>query len=362
MFKHLKQWIYTLCHALKKTRTMPYFERLHWIYEHLLEHNPSQIDFSMRGVLDDVAVNRYSIPFSFDADELKANGFTNGYEVMNRIYEKIRIAGLTDLAIREAIEQELSYDFLHLQFNTPPLSGQENDVRSVTHHFMVFFCCTDSEDINDFRVLYAQDHFFDYIASLLKATEVNLDKPETLEQETAFALFEKVQQATCEFLGLENTATFFPNTSEESLLVEKTVEAYFEFLKELNPLLDEKQLQKMAKKLYTYFVKQQEMDTGNLIEWISSNYWMSDWKFDAEDIHDGIESLIHEDFQMNYPAETYSHDLFPFIQTELRLRNVCLMNYNSWADHYYFMVVDNDKAHYLQEQSGLLGIDLKIVV
>ncbi|TEB41006.1 hypothetical protein D0809_27720, partial [Flavobacterium circumlabens] len=114
-----------------------------------------------------VSVNLYAFPTSLDHDEGKAQiekaGFKNAYEVLNELYKKIDIGILSE----EIIEQDLEYDFIHIQFYSEPGAEMKKYFNRVLNNFIIIFCCTNSLEINDFKILYSGSHFIDYIKGLL---------------------------------------------------------------------------------------------------------------------------------------------------------------------------------------------------
>jgi hypothetical protein len=73
---------------------------------------------------------------------------------------------------------------------------------------------------------------------------------------------------------------------------------------------------------------------------ILEDYWSTDWKFDPEDADGFIGDLLgQENWGFTYPKETYSHNLFPYIQSALAKIGLELMNFDTGGDCYDFFVV-----------------------
>lgn len=68
--------------------------------------------------------------------------------------------------------------------------------------------------------------------------------------------------------------------------------------------------------------------------------------------------MIGEDLNFAYPEETYSHDLFPYIQSALEKRGLELMTYDTLGDNYLFFVVNKKEVNRILELSQLTNIPI----
>lgn len=68
--------------------------------------------------------------------------------------------------------------------------------------------------------------------------------------------------------------------------------------------------------------------------------------------------MIGEDFNFEYPEETYSHDLFPYIQSALEKRGFELMSYDTKGDNYLFFVANKNDVDRILELSELTKIEI----
>ena len=75
------------------------FDVIDAIYSHLY-HECNSLEFKVKGIHDTVTVNLYSVPSSLDHEdgraEVKRAGFNNAYEVLNELYKKLNIGGLSE--------------------------------------------------------------------------------------------------------------------------------------------------------------------------------------------------------------------------------------------------------------------------
>ncbi|SHM17148.1 DUF6630 family protein [Flavobacterium chilense] len=330
-----------------------------------LYHESNSIEFKMKGIHDSVSVNLYSFPYSLDHEdgraEIKKAGFDNAYEVLNEVYKKNDIGVLSD----EIIQQGLEYDFIHIQFYSEPSPEAKKYLKHVLNNFIIFFCCTNSLETNDFKILYSGSYFLDYTEGLLGAEQLDVNKPKNETQEIGVKDFKLVLQAICQYLNIEIPESV-ELPSQENLLpedVEVTQEIFEEFIGLVSRgNVEEKELKKQSKKLLKN-LKKESKDYHNIVDghwefFESINCWNSDWKFDPEDAEYFISEMIGEDLNFEYPEETYSHDLFPYIQSALEKRDLELMSYDTHGDNYLFFVANKNDVGRILELSELTKIEV----
>lgn len=334
------------------------------IYTHLYNENNS-FEFKMKGIHDTISVNLYSFPTSFDHEEgkveIKKSGFSNAYEVLNELYKKMNIGPISE----EQMLQELEYDYIHIQFFSEPTPEMKKHLKHVLHNFIIFFCCTNSLETNDFKILYNNSYFLDYTRGILEAEFIDINEPKNDIQTIGFKEFERVLQGICQYLKIElpKNVELQSNDNLLSEEIEVTQATFEEFIKLVSRgNVDEKVLQKQSKKLVKNFKKEakeyHEIIEGHFVFFESIDCWDSDWKFDPEDAEYFISEMIGEDLNFEYPEETYSHDLFPYIQTALAKRNLELMTYDTHGDNYMFFVVNKNDVGRILELSELTKIEI----
>lgn len=336
------------------------FDVLYEVYSHLY-HESSRLNFKMKGIHDTVSVALYSIPDSFDHDEGKAEikkaGFNNAYEILNEVYKKVNIGPLSD----EEIKEGLNYYYIHIEFFSKPAPEMKKHLKHVLNNFIVFFCCTNSAETNDFKLLYNNSYFYDYTRGLLELKAVDIKEPTNEIQKIGFKDFEIVLQGICEYLGAEIPATVV-KPSTESLIAESTsVEHFQEFLKLISRgEMEEELLESQAQILFEAFEEGvEDYDYDDEFDFFEGvNCWNSDWKFDAEEAEAIVSDLIDQDFKFDYPEETYSHDLFPYIQKELAKQELELMSYDTKGDSYLFFVANKSEVDRILELSELTKIEI----
>jgi len=333
------------------------------IYSYLYNQE-SSLEFKVKGIQEDVIVNLFFFPSSFDheegKEEIKKAGFHNSYEVLNELYKKVNIGVLSDEAIREGLE----YDFIHIQFYSEPTAEEKNFFKRSIKNFVIFFCCTNSLEVNDFKILYSGRHFFDYTKGLLESELLDVNNPKNESEAIGIRDFKLVLQGICQYLNIEIPETVELPSSENLVESEEaTLESFEEFIKLVSrENIEEKELKKQSKKLFKDYQKgtneYHDIIDGHFDFFESIDAWNSDWKFDPEDAEYFISEMIGEDLNFEYPEETYSHDLFPYIQSALEKRGFELMSYNTNGDNYLFFVANKEDVGRILELSEITKIEI----
>ncbi|WP_264553489.1 hypothetical protein [Flavobacterium sp. N2038] len=339
------------------------FDVIDPIYGYLY-HEANSFEFKMKGIQDSVLVNLYAFPTSLDHEEgraeIKKAGFNTAYEVLNELYKKIDIGPLSE----EIMQQDLEYDFIHIQFYSKPDPEMKTHFKRVLNNFIIFFCCTNSLETNDFKILYTNSYFEDYTKGLLGAESLDFKNPKNETEEIGIQDLKVVLQGICQYLNIEIPQTVELPSSENLLESEEvTAETFEEFIHLVSRgNIEEKELKGKSKKLFKNFKRPAE-DYCEIVEdhfefFESIDAWNSDWKFDPEDAEYFISEMIGEDLNFDYPEETYSHDLFPYIQSALEKYNLELMTYDTYGDNYLFFVANKNDVDRILELSEVTKIEI----
>lgn len=339
------------------------FDVINPIYSYLYNEQGS-LEFKVKGIQENVTVNLFYFPGSFDhegaKEEIKKAGFDSSYEVLNELYKKLNIGTLTP----EMIQEGLEYDFIHIQFYSAPSAEAKKYFKQVLNNFVIFFCSTNSLETNDFRILYSNSYFTDYIKGLLDTEYLDFNNPKNETEEIGVKDFKLVLQGICQYLDIEIPQTVELPSNENLIASEEVTETTFEeFIRLVSRgEIEEKELKKQSRKLFENFQKETDEYHDDIEEHFaffeSIDAWNSDWKFDPEDAEYFISELIGEDFTFNYPEETYSHKLFPYIQSELEKSNLELLTYETFGDNYLFFVANKDEVERILELSELTKIEI----
>ncbi|MFB9077305.1 hypothetical protein ACFFLS_02345 [Flavobacterium procerum] len=339
------------------------FDVIEPIYSYLYNQQ-SDVEFKVKGIQENVNVNLFFFPGSFDHEEgyaeIKKAGFNNSYEVLNELYKKMNISTLSE----EIIQEGLEYDFIHIQFYSEPTADEKKFFKRSIKNFIIFFCCTNSLEINDFKLLYSGRHFFDYTQGLLESEVIDVGNPKNESQEIGLRDFKVVLQGICQYLNIEIPETVELLSNENLIEFEEvTTKTFEEFINLVSRGdIDKKEIKEQATVLFENYKKPEE-DYYDAIEghfefFEGIDAWNSDWKFDPEDAEYFISEMIGEDLNFEYPEDTYSHDLFPYIQSALEKRGFELMSYNTNGDNYLFFVANKNDVGRILELSELTKIEI----
>ncbi len=339
------------------------FDVINPIYSHLYNVQ-SNLEFKVKGIKDNVSVNLYYFPGSLDHEEgraeIKKAGFNNSYEVLNELYKKMNISVLS----QETIEEGLEYDFIHIQFYSEPTSEEKKFFKQSIKNFTFFFCCTNSLEINDFKILYSGQHFFDYTKGLLDSELLDFENPKNESQAKGINDLKLVLQGIFQYLNIEIPETVELPSSENLVEVSKVDLETFEELITLisRGNIEEGERKEQAEELFTNYKRPDddyyEIMEGHFALFENIDAWNSDWKFDPEDAEYFLSEMIGEDLNFEYPEETYSHDLFPYIQTALEKRGLELMSYDTKGDNYLFFLANKEDVGRILELSELTKIEI----
>jgi hypothetical protein len=324
------------------------------------------VEFKMKGIQDGISVNLYSIPYSLDYEkgiaEIKQAGFNNSYEVLNELYKKMNIGALS----LENIEQRSQYYFMHIQFYSEPAPEVKKYFKQLINNFIIFFCCTNSLEANDFKILYTNSHCLNYTNSLLNAELLDINNPKNETQQIAIKDFKLVLQGTCQYLNIEIPENI-ELPSQGNLIVannEVVLENFEEFIRLISRGdIEEKELKKWSKKLFKNYKSGSNeypviLDETYFDFFRSLNTWYSDWKFDPEDAESSISEMIDKKLNFKYPKKTYSDGLFPYIQKALNKLGYELMSFNIYGDGYLFFVANKKDVSRILKLSELTKIEV----
>lgn len=354
------------------------FESFYKLFIYLQEEN-SYVETLVEGQHKVAEMIWYEIPNSYqdsetDLNVLKNNGFSNFYELLNKVHEKAEI-GLIDT--EEWLKNDGQYNLMQFNFRTDPSEEEQSYFKSARHKFYVLFVIVgDGEEINAYRIFYKRG--MDYsIAGLLDSIDiVDLNNPDS-EIEPAVAELEKVLAAMSLETGVEINKGITDKYPNARVSREITLQDFKDVLGLAN-YWEIEDLEEKARYLYEQNYRDKDELIAELEEkdedWEyyddgyfplrfeiihEDNYWYSDWKFDPEDIEGIIESFLDERWNFNYPEETYSHDLFPYIQKALAERDLELMNMNTLGDSYGFFLVKKENVVPLLNLSAKMALGIE---
>jgi hypothetical protein len=329
------------------------------------------LSLKLLGFAGEITVNAYAFPSSFDDDEtrsqLKQLKYKSSVHLLNAAYRKLGITELSKSDIKKCLNGELEYWYLDISFGTPISPELQNHYKTQTHQFMIFLGDTepgDEAEEDGVRILYTNQLVFNYVQEFDRAIYLDLDDP-TLDQkyQTVISQLESVIYGICKTIEIEIPQDLQSETLDLLIVQTPTLETFELLLKLVTRNLYQSSVyRKDAKQLLKFSQKVTEDDR---MHWevmsTFANYEMtydSDWKFDPEDVEYGISELLGSEFHFEYPEDTYSHGLFPYIQTELAKQDLMLMNIDTFGDSYSFCIVNIGDVDRILELAQ--SIDLKI--
>ena len=354
------------------------FKSFYKLFMYLQEEN-SYVETLVEGQDKVAEMIWYEIPNSYrdsetDLNVLKKNGFSNFYELLNKVHEKAEI-GLIDT--EEWLKKDAQYNLMQFNFQTDPSEEEQSYFKSALHKFYVLFVIVgDGEEINAYRIFYKRG--MDYsIGGLLDSTDiVDLNNPDS-EIEPAIAELEKVLAAMSQETGVEINKGITDKYPNARVSREITLQDFKDVLGLAN-YWEIEDLEEKAQYLYEQNYRDKDELIAELEEkdedWEyyddgyfplrfeiihEDNYWYSDWKFDPEDIEGIIGAFLDERWNFNYPEETYSHNLFPYIQKALAERDLELMNMNTLGDSYGFFLVKKENVVPLLNLSAKMALGIE---
>jgi hypothetical protein len=343
-------------------------EILNQIENHVKESEG--LSLKLLGFTDEITVNAYAFPSSFDDDEtqsqLKKLKYKNSVNLLNTAYRKLGITELSKADIKRCIAGELEYWYLDISFGTPISPELQNHYKTQSHNFMIFIGDPepgDDADEDGLRMLYTNQLIFNYVQEFDRAIYLDLDSELDEKYQTAISQLESVIYGICKTIEIEIPKSLQSETLDRLIIAPPTLETFKSLLKLLTRnQCEDKEYQKDAKKLQTFSKKAvDEFELHGKVRDILDRYdavYYSDWKFDPEDIEDGFSTILEEEFTFEYPEETYSQDLFPYLQVELAKRELTMLNIDTGGDSYLFCIVNITDVEIILELSQ--SISLKI--
>lgn len=286
----------------------------------------------IKGTVEECELNYYLIPYAFDLEnQLKPNGIHSFEELYHIITPKINFS-----EVPKGYFNDSTIDFLHLSFRTKESNNRWKDT---THDFLIFIGMNNSDEANIYEVLYSDKFDADFIDFWRKSEWCSLHLPLNGTHASALEVMDDVLLGFCKIMEIDGLEMLFP-APDKKVVYEADVQLYADLLKLINPDLEKTKINKRAKKLYEKLIVKGKPDEGDNADLVVEDSWHSDWKFDIEEMEDFLTSCLGETVTIDVPEETYSADLFPYIQNYLAQKGKVLMHYNSWADSYFFFVLD----------------------
>lgn len=304
-----------------------------------------------------------------DQETLKKNGFDNLFQILNKKYAD---ANINTIDINKAIAENQEYPIIEFSFDSEPVTDLEKlNYKKVTLYFYVILVSLDHSDvINDFRIFFTHTPSYYPIENFINAKFIqNINNPKENDLIYVKAL-ERNLVALSQHLKLPISAKLQKKYTDSLLPGEATEQDFKRLMELINYNTTGYDLDQTAKDLWTDY----QSNWGDLNEEVDyptmnyfpkrfnvlfeENFWITDWKFDPEDADEFIADILDDDWDFEYPAETYSHNLFPYIQDALAKKNLELMDIDCEGDSYCFFVVQKKDVQEVLYLSRKLKIGL----
>lgn len=338
------------------------------IEDHIYEKG--DLSLKLKGFLEEINVYCFSYPNSFDdansKRQLKNAKLNSFYELLNFFYKKVGIDEVDLKTINEGDE----FLYLHIDYFTKPSPEMATYFRNEKHNFMI----TQTGHPEIFKTTYHKGMYIDSVKFIIDSEYIDSENPQTEIHKEAIQNLEKIIYGICHKTSIEIPKEIDTQKFENLIIKTPEIDDFIELLQLITRnIFDVSAYKKDAKRLQTFHKKgKDEMQMHEKFRAILADYYtvendvcvqdstfFSDWKFDPEDIEAGISNMLATDFTFSYPPETFSHDLFPYIQTELAKQNLELINCDTFGDCYLFFVANKNEVDKILELSHAVGVKIE---
>ena len=347
------------------------FELINNIYQYL-DNVKNPVSINVKDQIGEVEASWFYFPEYFVSSNhktLKKNSFDNLFQILNK---KFVDAKIDTIDINQAIANDDQYIFIEFSFDSKPVTEKEKlYYKKIPLYFYVILVRADDNDVNnDFRIFFTRTTSYNSLENFINAKCIeNIYNPEDNDLIYIESL-ERNLVALSQYLKLQISAELQKKYTDSLLLGEVTEQDFKRLMELINYNTMDYDLDQIAKDLFADY----QANWGDLNEEVDypteyyfpkrfdvlfeENFWFTDWKFDPEDADGFIEDILDEEWGFEYPAETYSHELFPYIQQALAKKELELMDLDCEGDSYCFFVVQKKDVQELLNLSQKLKIGL----
>ncbi len=348
------------------------FDLINNIYQYLeTTENPVLID--VKDQLGQFEAAWFNFPDYYKSstnEVLKENGFDNFYQILNKKYAS---ANIDTIDTAQAIASDDTYTILEFSFATTPVTENEKLIfKKVTCFFYFILVSTRNSNLdNGFRVFFTRPTSIYSVVNFINAKYVaDINNPENNALIYAEAL-ERNLVALSQHLKLPISSKLQKKYPESLLLGAVTENDIKRLIQLISRNLYDYDVDQLANELFTDYQKNweelndeadhptQQYFPNRYDVLLYENCWFTDWKFNPEDADAFIGNIIHPNNLegiFEYPENTYSHNLFPYIQAALDKMDLQLMDLDCEGDSYCFFVVNK------QDVAEVLNLSQKIKI
>ena len=347
------------------------FELINTIYQYL-DNVKNPVLINVKDQIGEVEAAWFCFPEYYENsnhDTLTKNGFDNLFQILNKKHVD---ANINTIDINQAIADNDQYPIIEFSFDSIPVAELEKlYYKKITLYFYVILVRLDNSDVNnDFRIFFTRNPSCHYVENFINAKYIeNINNPEDNDLIYVEAL-ERNLVALSQHLKLPISIKLQKKYTDSLLLGEVTEQDFKRLMELINYNTMGYDLDQISKDLFADYQANwadlnEEVDYPTIDNFskrfdvlFEENFWFTDWKFDPEDADEFIADILDEEWGFEYPAETYSHDLFPYIQEALAKKELELMDLDCEGDSYCFFVVQKKDVQEVLNLSQKLKIGL----
>lgn len=350
------------------------FELVNNLFNYLQEHE-SYVTLSARGFLGEIEALWMGLPSSFEGEKselalLKKNNFENFYEVVNHVFKK---ANIDQIDIPNAFEHEEDYYYMKINFKSPPSSVLEKEMMKYVTSQFIFVLVHDKDKVNldGFRLFFNRTESYT-IESIINNTFIANPNSPTSDMDYYISELEKCLVAFSEYAQIPVSDALSKKYPQRFLFSEPTIEDFKRAIELLNFHPFDGDLDEEAAYLFENFANNWE-EINEDVDFPSSNYFplrydffnfeenllVRDWKFDPEEMEYFINDMLGIDDEFEYPQDTYSHQLFPYVMKTLEPKGVVMLDLDAEGDSYNFFAVKKENLEEVMELSTRLKLGIK---
>jgi hypothetical protein len=210
------------------------------IENYVREHE--NFTLKLLGFAGEITISGYSFPSSFDYDEAR-NGlsklkYKSLISLLNSTYKKLGISKLSQKEFDNCIGSGSEYWYLDIAFATPVPLSEAINLKLQPHNFMFFMTNHEEGKNTNFKMMYSDKLFFNYVEGFDRAIYLDFERPEIAKNEkyqTAISCLEAVLYWACKTIEIEIHEYLELTKFDRLILPEPTLET-FESLIELMTL------------------------------------------------------------------------------------------------------------------------------
>ncbi len=334
-----------------------------------IDENDFELVFKLKDFKNEVKVSRFSFPDSWSedlfAEDFKRFNFQNCYELLDTYFNQYN-----EELSKEQVSNKEEFVYIQIEFHTIPEAKYKSHLNSQAHNFRFFLFYEDNKP-SRFRMIFNSKPLFRFVECFASSLKIELNNLTTEEEKLEINYLEKVIYGICQKINIEIPKEIDVSKFEDNIIKAPDLENFIEFLVlstrnsyDLSAFKkDAKRLQKLFEKRYDEY-KYAEKFRKILSEYylvedevvVYDSFFNSDWKFDPEDLIFVVETITGNQFSFDYPEDTFSHELFPYVQTALAKQNLELMSVDCHGDNYFFFIANKNEVNRILELSQSIGL------